>query len=203
MSSGHEVLPFPRGTTFGTTDTAVGNHLEGQEYWVDDIHPTTKVRRSPQKVCLKIVRNSAVHVILPKRVCRFKASNWGREVDGYVVTQLLHGAVADEYLPSTGAAINDLFYVCVEGMAIHQTALDDMSADIAEGANVVAASTNVTSGNTRAGRVHPFALGEDVGSTTHQTLNASKLQFYYGVALSAKVTSDTGADILINVRKRF
>lgn len=197
-------LPFPRGTTLGITDTTQFEHLEGKEYTIEDFNPSTKVFRSGQKVTLRIVRNAATHVILPKRVVRFKDGAWGREIDGYVTAgPTLHGVVADEYLPTAGVAVGDLFYVVVEGPAIHETAVDTLLGVITEGQHVVAASTNVTSGNTKAGRVDALALGEDVGSTTHQTLNASKLQFYLGVAMSAKTSDNTAADILINVRKRF
>lgn len=195
-----EQLPFPVGSTaFGsglfTPSTTELTSLEGREYTVEDVNPTTKVRRSNVRRTLRVVRNSAGIALLPKMRVQLNSAGTaatGYTTYGYGQTVLQSAFPVDEYLPAAGAASNDLFYVVVEGPAIALT-----------GATAAAAGTiaagDVLTGQTAAASNVSTTAGRLVGVTTNTTLNSYDLLNRVGVAVSARASTQTNTDILIRV----
>lgn len=204
-----ENLPFARGQTYygGTTidsNNLAGVHLEGKEYVTEDFDLTLatvangpKAVRTNRYVRLRIVRNKAAAALLPSRLVTYQESgDFGTRVDGYAtVTADEVAGVVDEWLPAAGVAVNDLFYIVVEGPTTVLT-------DLAGGANnllpidtTLVALTAATSGATTAGRVAPQDL---TGATA---VLGAQLQNRLGVACTAKTTANTNALILCQIAK--
>lgn len=199
----NENLPFERGKTFyqgGTIDTAdlAGLNLEGKEYIVEDIHPTTGAIRTQQYVKLRIVRNVSGVALLPKHGVVFDTTNagkYGGRVIGYSILTAGESHPVDEYLnATTGCPNNDLCYIVMEGPGVVLTTKDgDASNVIALGGWVVAATAAASTHSTTAGRVEVQDL---TGATA---LLAEQVQNRIGRALSAKTTANTNADLLVLV----
>lgn len=121
--------PFGLGKTFGTTSTSEGVNWEGCIKQFPDINPTTGAVRSNRiKTCV-CVRNSSGSTLYKQRLVSFVSGSL-KAVAGY--TRLTYGLVAgvsDEWLPSSGVAANDLFWVTIEGPTqintATQVAVDD------------------------------------------------------------------------------
>lgn len=193
-------LPFDRGQTAQsgaeTIDANVLANLEGQEYTVEDVDPATGIVRSGIPVTLRVVRNTSGGALLPKRLGRFStAQAYGTAVDGYVNATAGVGYPIDEYLPATGVANNDLFYVVIKGPAIFLTDLAGGASNVFNVGDRVVGLTAATSGATTAGRVAPQDL---TGATAPL---ANQIQNRLGFAMSAKTTGNTNADLLVNVGK--
>ncbi len=124
--------PFPRGQvgTYysdpATIDTTGGAQLEGTEWWFEDLDLSlsagvgTAPTRSGRKVKCRVVRNTSSAAMLPKRVVTHKTTNkttFAGQVGGYAATVGTDpvAGVVDEFLPAAGAAVNDLFYIVVQG----------------------------------------------------------------------------------------
>lgn len=202
--------PFPRGSTFYDGATIDTNNLGGLQWegtiWeFEDLNLTgtttgAKGARTNRPVKCMVVRNVGAAALLPKRLVTFQtAGTDGRfiagRVDGYATTTAAEGYPVDEYLPSAGVPVNDLFYVVIDGPATVLT-------DIASGANnvinvgtVLVALTAATSGATTAGRVAPQDL---TGATSPLAL---QVQNRLGRAMSARTTANTNSDVLVDVRK--
>lgn len=205
--------PFGRGETYyngGTIDSAdlKGQEIEGQEFWFPDIDYNAsgvgaKPKRSERMVKVRAVRNTAAIALLPKRLVRFEADGleYGARVNGYTAVDAERGYPVDEFLPAAGVAVNDVFYIVVEGPAMVLTSLSGagFNGDIAVGANIVAL-TAATSGATTAGRV---AVQNITGSTqaADYTFLVDQIQNRLGRALSARTTGNTNADLLVEVGK--
>lgn len=202
----HENLPFPVGQTFfgdQTPDTAVGGHLEGKEYEIEDLDYSAtggaKPHRTGRLRTMRIVRNTSGISLLPKRLAILETTA-GKDavgqVDGYSrLTAAGNCFPIDEFLPSTGVAANDLFYVCVGGPATVLTALEGDANNVHSVGGWVVALTAVTSQSTTAGRVKPQDL---TGATS---VLGNEVQHRLGRALSARTTANTGADLLVDVTK--
>lgn len=200
MSYEKSDLPFARGQTFYGSETIVpgataGDDLEGREFVVKDT-----INGTAYPVRLKIVRNKSGFTLLPKYQLRYQATYFGRRVDGYTNQTAQYGPlVVDEAYAQSGAPIRDgdLFYAVVEGPCAMRTSLDGLGqANIAEGARLVAL-TAVTSGATTAGRV----IVADYVLT--QAPLANQINNAIGVAMSARTTAQTNADVLVLVNQRF
>lgn len=198
--------PFPRGSTWYDGNTIDSNdlggvNLEGTLWEFEDVDLSAtgaKSLRTNRPVICMIVRNVAAAALLPKRLVTMKTTSgltYTGQVDGYADTTAEAPAFpVDEWLPSAGVPVNDLFYVVVEGPAMVLT-------DIASGANnvhsigaYVVALTAATSGATTAGRVAPQDLTGATAVLGGQILGA------LGRALSARTTANTNSDLLIDVR---
>lgn len=192
-------LPFDRGQTASTglssVDSTVLNNLEGKEYIVDDVDPATGIARTGRRVKLRCVRNKAAAALLPKRLVSFKASAgvFGAHVDGYADTTAEESYPVDEYLPAAGVAVDDLFYIVVEGPALVLSDLAGGANNVLNVGDCVVALTAATSGATTAGRVAPQDL---TGATA---LLAKQIKNQVGYALTAKTTGNTNADVLVDV----
>lgn len=211
--------PFGRGETFyngGTIDTSNlggGQHI-GKIWVFEDIDYSTvgvKKLRSSRPVRCMVCRNVSGIALLPKRLANLTIAGTGPtsgigpqsgdnrgflgNVDGYTTTTAAKGFPIDEWLPAAGVPNNDLFWVVIDGPATVLT-------DLAGGANnpisvgsTVVALTAATSQATTAGRVY----AQDLTGATAPLANM--IQNALGVAMSAKTTANTNADLLVDVRK--
>lgn len=117
-------LPWTRGVTaqqgLSTIDVDSFKHLEGMEFIVRDSGPNEFISTPPTLRCCKIrlVRNLSAINLLPRRVVALDPTNNYRSTLGYA--QAASGEIAfpvDQFLPATGVAPNDLFYVVTGGPA--------------------------------------------------------------------------------------
>ncbi len=169
--SAFEQPPFGRGKTYNPGAAATdGAEWIGREYWFDDYNWNSNpiTLRSNRKVKCRVVRNSCASAgnaggqvstgaLLPKRLAAFKSGTYNAEMDGYAGNNARadYSFPVDEFLPAAGVAVNDLFYIVVEGPALVLLPLTtQFSADIAVGDRLVAISAT-TSGATSAGRASP------------------------------------------------
>jgi hypothetical protein len=193
---------FRRGTTYnmGTTSTLTSSYgtsvnLEGHiGYFKDETVSSggIKTLRSDRTQKCMIVRNVSGIALLPKRIARWASGYVGRRVDGYTAVDNQWAAgVVDERLPAAGVPNYDLFWLQVAGPCLVNMPLSQ-NADIAEGDQLVAI-TAATSQATTAGR--PQKLVATSNATTALTQALNKL----GRALSAKSSSQTTADILVDL----
>lgn len=204
--------PWKRGETFfgigGTADSTSGASLEGKEFWMDDedLSLSTSgsngvtVLRTNHKVKVKVVRNNGAAALLPKRVVVYETTAGKAsigQVDGYTTTTAARGAgVVDEWLPSAGAAVNDLFYIVIEGPTRVLTPLSNMGSDVAVGDQLVAI-TGATSGATTSGRV---TVQDLTGATA---LLADQVRHALGRAMSSALTNSTNNDLLFYFKTIF
>lgn len=196
-------LPFERGQTASTglasVDTTVLDNLEGREYIVEDHDPATAIPRTGSYVKLRLVRNKSGQALLPKRLVKLDTGGtnaYAANVLGYGRLTAQEGCFpADEYLPSTGVADGDLFYIVTEGPALCLTDLAAGAGNLIAVGECVVALTAVTTGATTAGRV---AVQDLTGATA---ILGAQLQNRVGRALTAKTTNNTNADILVHVGK--
>lgn len=205
----NENPPFQRGETFfgigGTPDATSGLQHEGSEYVFEDINLSNtsgslvKPTRTEQPVVTRIVRNVSGFAVEPKRCVKYKSTNHG-QIDGYVaVTADGPLVVVDEHLPSAGCANNDLCHVVVQGPALVTTSLAGTAVNVISAGDRVVGATAATSGATTAGRVEVQNKTITAGSAASDLGN--QIQNAVGVALSAKTTANTAADLLISVRR--
>lgn len=202
--------PFERGQTFYNGGTIDSNNLggrnhEGKDWLFEDINWSTSTagirqHRSNRYVLCRCVRNTGAAALLPKRLVTYDGSAlvFGARVAGYSRTtaQFAHGVV-DEWLPAAGVPVNDLFWLTIAGPTLCLTALEADANNLIPVATVLVALTAVTSGATTAGRVRPQDL---TGATA---LLGDQVQNAIGRALSAMTTANTGADVLIEMKRYF
>lgn len=134
--------PFALGQTLGVSSATDGTGWVGAVKVFPDVDPTTGAIRSNRlKTCIA-VRNSSGVTLLPKRAVAFSDGSYSA-VSGYTrLTNDVVAGVVDEFLPSSGVAANDVFWVTVDGpteLFVSQT--------VAVG-NVVAAVTAHTTNST-------------------------------------------------------
>jgi len=176
--------PFALGQTLGVSSTADGVGWVGAVKQFPDVNPLTGTVRSNRiKTCVA-VRNLASGVLLPKKVVLFSTTAGLAglsSVTGYsAVTNTEHVGVVDEYLPAAGVAVNDVFWVTVEGPT--EVLASIAVAAIAAGDRIAC----ITAGNTTAvtaGRVGPSPLSS---ATTAAGDNSRGV---IGYALSAGTTA--------------
>jgi len=180
------------------SNAAYGDQWTGCVKEFTDVNPNTGlVRTNRRKVCVA-VRNvygtAGTDVLLPKRLVTFNtaAGKLFSEVNGYAaVTNEERVGVVDEWLPASGVARNDVFWVTVDGPTEVAHALS--GSNIAAG-DRIAAITAATSGATTAGRVTPSPIS---AATTGAGDNAPGA---IGYAMSAATSANTP---LVFLRTRF
>ena len=119
-------------------------------------------------------------------------------MDGYARLFAARSFPVDEFLPSAGVAVNDLFWIVMQGPAIVLTGIAcDAGNVITEGDRVVAA-TGATSQATTAGRVRTH--DQDTAANSTGSALANQIFNAIGAALSAKTTANTNADLLVDVK---
>lgn len=188
--------PFALGQTLGVSSTNDGKSWVGVVKTFPDVNPITGVVRSNRVKTCVAVRNTSGVALLPKRVVAFDTATAGpagfSETKGYTaVTNEERVGVVDEYLPATGVAANDVYWVTVEGPTEVSVALS--GSDIAVG-DRLAAITAATSGATTAGRVTKSGVGAATNGAGDNSLGV------LGRACSTGAT--TGANVLAIVRTR-
>lgn len=189
--------PFALGQTLGVSSTADGTGWVGVVKQFPDVNPTTGAIRSNRiKTCVA-VRNISAVALLPRRVVRFARGTAGTSVfsavDGYTaVANSEFVGVVDEHLPASGVAVNDVFWVTVDGPSEVSVALS--GADVAVG-DRLAVITAATSGATTAGRVTTSGVGAATTAAGDNSLGV------IGYACSAGAT--TGAAVLAVVKTKY
>ena len=115
----NSVAPVARGETFfmgGTPDADGGKHLEGIVHHFPDTSPSdTTKRRSGGNVSAILVRNGTGGAVLPGRIYTWTATKDGTTVGALAGADAYCAGVADDHLPTAGAASNDLFWLIVKG----------------------------------------------------------------------------------------
>lgn len=137
--------PFPLGQTLGVDSTVTSPAWVGAVKEFPDVDPVTgKVRSNRRKVCIA-VRNVSGITLLPKRLVDFKAGSF-TEVDGYHRDdQAAAAGVVDEWLPSSGVANQDVFWITVQGPTeVKLGPASQAAADTVLQALTAAASTSST-----------------------------------------------------------
>ncbi|NBW23692.1 MAG: hypothetical protein EBR82_88685 [Caulobacteraceae bacterium] len=194
--------PFALGQTLGVTtvnDSLVGISGSYGDNWVGavkeftDVNPITgKVRSNRRKVCIA-VRNTSTVALAPKRVVRLAAGSFTL-VDGYASTANAEVVgVVDEYLPASGVAVNDVFWVTVDGPTEVSVALSGTDVAVGDRLGVITAAASTS---TTAGRVTTLTLSGASTATVDHTLPVG----YIGRACSAGAT--TGSAVLAIVKTR-
>ncbi len=138
-----------------------------------------------------LVRNVSTVSLLPGRVAVWKTLSQGKQVDGYSGVDGNYCKVAgvvDPFLPSTGVAVNDLFWLFVKGPTLVKKSTD---ANTLTSNDYVCAITAAASTSTTAGRIISFVATSDTTSAASQALNR------LGIAMSTSNT--TNADILVRL----
>ena len=176
--------PFALGQTLGVSSTADGVGWVGAVKQFPDVNPLTGTVRSNRiKTCVA-VRNVATIALVPKRTVVFSTTAGLpglSSVTGYTAaTNTEHVGVVDEYLPAAGVAVNDVFWVTVDGPT--EVLASHVVATIAAG-DRIAAQTAAASTGTTAGRVGPSLLSS---ATTAAGDNSRGV---IGYALSAGTTA--------------
>lgn len=193
--------PFGLGQTLGVTttnDSLVGISGTYGDNWIGvvkefvDANPVTgAIRSNRRKVCVA-VRNTAGIALLPKRVVRLAGTGavLVAAADGYasVANEELVGVV-DEFLPAAGVAVNDVFWVTVDGLTEVNVGLSGSDVAVRSRLSVVAAAT---SGATSAGRV---TVSPTSAATTGAGDNGRGV---IGYACSAGATTGSSVLALIN-----
>lgn len=155
--------PFSLGQTLGVSSASDGTGWVGAVKTFPDVDPRTgRVRSNRLKTCIA-VRNGSGVALLPRRAVAFKAGSY-TEVGGYSrVTNEVVAGVVDEFIPTTGVANNDVFWVTVAGptelLAGQQVAVGDILAA------VTAHTTNATdsAGTGGAGATVSVTVAPQVG----------------------------------------
>lgn len=178
------------------SSAAYGDNWTGTVKEFVDANPITGVvRTNRRKVCIA-VKNTSAGVLLPKRLVAFNtaAGKLFSEVNGYAaVTNEERVGVVDEFLPASGVAVNDIFWVTVDGPTEVSSALSGTA--LAAG-DRLAAITAATSGATTAGRVTPSGVGAATTGAGNNGLGV------IGYAISAGTTDGTGVLSLIKTNFR-
>lgn len=158
-----------------------------------DYSSTTGVyapRSGGETLCV-LVRNASGIALLPKRVCIWKSTMQGKQVDGYSNSDALvpHGGIAgvvDEWLPATGVPNNDYFWLAIKGPSLVKKSLD---ANTLAKDEYVVNITAVTSQSTTAGRIISYV------ATSNATVASNQANNRLGVAMSTSATTD--ANVLV------
>lgn len=137
--------PFAIGQTLGVSSTADGTGWVGAVKEFADTNPTTgKIRSNRRKVCVA-VRNTSGGALLPKKLVTLDGVG-SSDANNAVAGNEFVGVV-DEFLPASGVAANDVFWVVIEGPT-------EVVADAAVTANAaIASDAAATAGAATAGRV--------------------------------------------------
>jgi hypothetical protein len=199
--------PFRRGETFYQGNTIDVNNLggvqlEGKEYTFEDIDPRAgtsgaTARRTSRSVRCRIVRNVGTLTLLAKRAVMVGSTAgkvWSTiDGNGFNTDPDDIQGIVDEYLPSTGCLPNDLCYIVVRGPSLCLTGLAGDATNVINVKDRLVVLAGTSSGSTTSGRVGTQIL---TGATAPL---AKQIQNVLGRAMSAKTTSNTNNDLLVDV----
>lgn len=199
--------PFKRGQTFYNGNVPSSTYwketamIEGMEGVFEDLAPATTrgqvlVKRSGRPVRCRVVRNQTAGetALLPKMVVTYKSGYRLSRVDAMVcVDDAECAGVVDEFLPSTGVAYGDLFWITVDG----QTNINcGRESNVITAQDWLCGQTAATTNAATAGSVYTYVLTSDTTTAIPRLANR------IGWAISAKTTGQTNADMLCNVTLR-
>lgn len=196
-------MPFGLGE-FNPVDadgTNAYDALVGHEYWTEDVPAANQgqslTNRTGRQKKVRLVKNTAAIALLPRRLVQFSttAPRYGTWVDGYNATLAGHCLPVDEYLPATGAPVNSVFYIVVEGPAEVLTDIAASANNVISVGTVINGLNAASTGATTAGRVTP----QDLTGATAPLGNM--IQNRIGRALTARTTANTNAAVLVDVGK--
>lgn len=193
--------PFSLGQTLGVSSTSDGTGWVGTVKVFPDVNPTTGVIRSNRVKKCVAVRNTSAGALLPKRVVRFAVGTAGTAVfsavDGYaaVANNEVVGVV-DEFLPSAGVAVNDVFWVTVQGPTEVAAALSGTDIAVGDRLACVTAANSTASGTTGVGgRVGPSALTAGTANPGDNGIGV--------LGRACSVGATTGANVLAIFNSKF
>jgi hypothetical protein len=179
----HVDPPWGLGQTLGVSSDADGKGWVGAVKVFTDVNPRTgQVRSNRLKRCIA-VRNTSGVALLPKKLVKFVDGSVSA-VDAYTrLDNAVVAGVVDEYLPSTGVADDDVFWITVDGpteVSLGVANQAGLNTDIVAVTSTTAGATDATTG----GRAATASV-----TTVAQALG------YVGRAMSV---GTTGADILVH-----
>lgn len=185
-----------KGTIPSSSADYTGIHLEGaiRVFRIKALADKTQLVSQADLSCM-LVRNAGAANLLPGRMVTWAAGYYKRRVDGYSrLTATVVAGVVDPYGPAAGFRVGDLFWMAFKGPSYLKTDLAGGANNLLPEGTVLVALTGATSGATTAGRVAPQDL---TGATA---VLGAQLQNKVGVALSARTTANTNADILVDLQ---
>jgi hypothetical protein len=155
-------------------------------------------------VCL---RNDSGVVLFGKRLAQFELTaglSVVERADGYPIVQAQKGLILiDPFgtIPTDGVPIDDLFWGLFEGVCIARTPFTGaaFALDIAVGAQLVSSTINSTSQNSNAGGLGNFTVQDTLNNTEVYAM----VNNHIAVAMSARTTGETNADLLVNLQIRI
>lgn len=201
---------IPLGKTFfgpAQTPSATDQDMLGAigvEKWMNDLAYDTSnrvVRRSNRLKLCRLVLNASGFTVLAKRLVKLKTGVYNQQIDGYA-TVTADGPVypVDELLtqtPAAGCRDSDACWIVLRGPALCLTDLAGADNNVIAAGGVLMALTGATSQCTTSGRVAP----QDLTGSTAPLGNA--VQNAIGRALSAKTTTQTNGDVLVDIVTRW
>ena len=199
---------IPRGKGWHNTGAAVAStswdtSCEGQVRRFNDETPGSgslpaRPRSNRQTVCV-LVRNVSGFTILPKRMVAWASGYKGTRVAGYTRLDREEAAgIVDEFFAPAGVPDGEMFWLVVKGPVLAKMPLSNLASDVAVG-DWLYCITAATTGATTAGRITRHVGTWTAAETTDGTaVKDAAFRRLIGQALSAKLTSDTNADILVD-----
>jgi hypothetical protein len=161
---------FGRGQTLGVKEVPQGNSTTGVQKVFTDYDPRTSnmgVFLSNRPVTCVAVRNTSGGPLLPGTVVRFKATAILDEVDAPAAAPDDGPmGVVDEYLPATGVADGDVFWVVVSGPVAIRTA-----GGVVPGDPVAASGGEAVAGAPTPGSYFGYAISEPVNGMVRALVN--------------------------------
>ena len=112
---------FGRGQVLGIlwkaydADSGDGSHVVGARKVFRDEDPKTGALKSNRTVECVAVKNTSGSALLPGAVAKFKDAAILSEVDGLATTSTNLMGIVDEYLPASGVANGEVFWLVVRG----------------------------------------------------------------------------------------
>jgi len=188
--------PFALGQTLGVTSTADGGNWVGAVKLFPDVSPVTgRIRSNRVKKCVA-VRNSSGVALQGKRGVSFVAGGQSA-VSGYVFedgrANKHRAGVTDEYLPATGVAANDVFWVTVEGPT-------EVLVNVATepGQHIVGTTINNVTAATSSGNTGGYGI---TASVTDALAAPTAAGVYYGRAASTATATAAQAGVLVYLQE--
>lgn len=144
---------FGRGQTLGITvklyeaENGDGSTVMGARKVFRDESPITGAINSNRTVECIAVKNTSGSALLPGSVAKFKDSAILTEVDGLATTSTALMGIVDEYLPASGVADGEVFWLVVRGPSTVTKTSTSVAAGAAYGLSATAGSAAAQSTN--------------------------------------------------------
>lgn len=148
---------FGRGQTLGITvklyeaENGDGATVVGTRKAFRDESPITGAILSNRTVECIAVKNTSGSALLPGAVAKFKDSAILSEVDGLAVAASTLIGVVDEYLPASGVADGEVFWLVVRGPSTVTKTATSVSAGASYGPSATAGSAAAQGANAQLG----------------------------------------------------